>query len=120
MSAEINGVVIKILPEQSGDGKFGKWTKQEFVIQTEDKFPKKVCFSVWGDRTDELKNLNNGQKVKVSFNPESREYNERWYTDLRAWKIEKVDADGDTGNSDAPPPFSETDIPPSEEEDLPF
>ncbi len=120
MSIDIEGVIIKIMSEQSGDGKFGKWTKQEFVIQTEDKFPKKVCFSVWGDRTDELKSMNNGDKVKVSFNPESREYNERWYTDLRAWKIEKANEGNSSSNADVPPPFSENDIPPPDEEDLPF
>ncbi|MCF6183782.1 MAG: DUF3127 domain-containing protein [Bacteroidales bacterium] len=118
MNLEIKGKLIKKLPEQTGEGKFGKWIKQDFVIETQDQYPKKICFSAWGDKTDILKKFSEGDNITVSFNPESREYNERWYTDLRAWKIT-----GETeGNApeDIPPPFSEEDIPPPEEEDIPF
>jgi hypothetical protein len=120
MSLEISGKVVKILQEQSGEGKNGRWVKQEFVIETEDQFPKKVCFSTWGDKTDQLKQLTVGDAVSVSFNVESREYNERWYTDLRAWKI--VKSTGASPNNQADnPPFDETDIPPEEmDDDLPF
>lgn len=119
MSAEIEGKLIKTLPLQTGDGKFGKWVKQDFVIETLDQFPKKVCFSAWGDKSDDLKNLSEGDKIKISFNPESREFKERWYTDLKAWKISKLDGEN-TSKKDAPPAFTEDDIPMPEEEDLPF
>ena len=122
MSLEIDGKIVKIMSELSGESKFGRWMKQEFVIETNERYPKKICFTAWGDTTDIIKKLNEGDGVKVSFNPESREYNERWYTDLRAWKIEKAG-----GASSAAPPekdefkaFTENDIPPPEEEDLPF
>ena len=118
MSIEITGKLIKIMSEVTGEGKFGKWVKQEFVIETTDQYPKKVCLSAWGDKTDSLKQVNEGETITVSFNPESREYNERWYTDLRAWKISKT---GSTPSSqDAPPEFTEDDIPPPDEEDIPF
>ena len=117
MSIEIEGKLIKILPEQTGDGKFGKWIKQEFVIETFDQYPKKVCFSSWGDKTDALKQFKEGDSIIVSFNPESREYNDRWYTDLRAWKIVKSE---NSKKDDEAPPFTEDDIPPPEEEDIPF
>ena len=68
-------------------------------------------------QTDLLKQLNEGELVVVSFNPESREYNERWYTDLRAWKI--VKAQDKVPDEDEPPPFTIDDIPP-EEEEIPF
>lgn len=116
MSLEIEGKLISIMSEQTGEGKFGKWIKQEFVIETKDQYPKKVCFSIWNDKTDVLKKLKEGDLITVSFNPESREYNNRWYTDLRAWKI--VKSDQISGNEE-PPPFTEDDIPP-EEDDLPF
>ncbi len=118
MSLEIQGKIIKIMPMQSGNSARGQWQKQEFVIETKDKFPKKACFSVWGDKIDSLKNYTEGAEVTVSFNVESREYNQRWYTDLRAWKIEGTGSA--TPPADAPPPFTEDDIPPPEEEDLPF
>lgn len=121
MNLEITGIVKKIMPEVTGEGKFGKWQKQEFVIETKDQYPKKICFSAWGDKTDALKNLKEGETVTVSFNPESREYNERWYTDLRAWKISKGEGVSAPKNTqDVPPEFTEDDIPPEDEADLPF
>jgi len=89
MALEIEGIVFKILPEQTGEGRNGRWVKQDFIIETQEQFPKKICFSAWGDRTDTLKLLKEREKVKVSFAPESREFNEKWYTDLRAWRIER-------------------------------
>jgi hypothetical protein len=117
MSLEIEGKILTITAEQTGEGKFGKWIKQELIIETTDQYPKKVCFSVWNDKTDVLKEMTAGDKVTVSFNPESREYNNRWYTDLRAWKIIKTDQV--SAQEDEPPPLGEYDIPP-EEDDLPF
>jgi len=90
MAHEIEGKVYKIMPEQSGEGQNGTWIKQEFVIETEGQFPKQVCFNAWGDKTKSIKALTVGQKVLISFEPNSREYNERWYTDLRAWKIDVI------------------------------
>ncbi len=119
MNLEIEGKVVKVLEEISGESKYGRWIKQEFVIETDEKYPKKICFSAWGDTTDIIKNISPGSDVKVSFNPESREYNERWYTDLRAWKIEK-NTNERTNESNDLPPFTEDDIPSEEEEDLPF
>ena len=121
MSLEVKGKIIKILPEQSGQSKNGGWKKQEFVIETMEQFPKKACFSAWGDKTDMVKQLLQGDEVLVSFNIESREYNERWYTDLRAWKIVKggtVASQSSTGV----PPLSENDIPPEDDNDggIPF
>jgi len=86
---EIKGNVFKIMPEITGQSQKGIWQKQEFIIETKENYPKKICFSVWGDKTDIVKTLKNGETITVSFNPESREYNDRWYTDLRAWKIQK-------------------------------
>ncbi len=119
MSLEIEGNVHKILPEQTGEGRNGKWVKQDFVIETDDKYPKKICFSAWGDKADIVKTLNTGDTVKISFNVESREFKDRWYTDLRPWKIEKNPTASSSGAENIPK-FTEDDIPPPEEEDLPF
>ncbi|MDF1546295.1 MAG: DUF3127 domain-containing protein [Bacteroidales bacterium] len=120
MSLEISGKVISLLPEQSGEGKNGRWVKQDFVIETEDQFPKKVCFSSWGDKVEEVKKLIAGEAVTISFNAESREYNGKWYTDLRAWKIIKSSNQQPNTEVDTPS-FTENDIPPEQEDDdLPF
>ncbi len=121
MSIEIEGNVFKVLSEVSGEGRNGRWVKQDFVIETFSDYPKKICFSTWGDKTDLVKTLSTGEKIKVSFNPESREYNEKWYTDLRAWKIERDTKAKSSGNSEMPP-ISEYNAPPEGEEndDIPF
>ncbi len=107
MALEIEGKVILVLPEQSGTSQAGKtWRKQSFVIETEEQYPKKVVFNVWNDMVDTVKQLASGTKVKVAFRVESRQFNERWYTDLTAWKITKIitqDITANTSNTSQPP-----------------
>jgi len=97
MALELIGSLIKKLPAQSGTSARGEWQKQEFVIKTQDNFPKDVCLNVWGaDKVADLASYSEGELLKISFNVESREYNQRWYTDLRAWRIEKASNENDT------------------------
>ncbi len=84
---EISGKVVQILPLQSGEGKNGTWRKQEFVIETQGNYPKKVCITLWGDKIDEA-SLMEGKEVKAFIDIESREFKGRWYTDVKAWKVE--------------------------------
>lgn len=91
MALEISGKVIQILPLQSGQGKVNEWRKQDFILETQTQFAKKVCISLWGDRIDQARIIE-GDFVTASFDVESREYNGRWYTDLRAWKVVKGEA----------------------------
>jgi hypothetical protein len=88
MALELSGKVMLVLSEQTGTGKNGQWSKQDFVIETEEQFPRKVCFSAWGDKVLLVRALKPGSSVRISFNVESREFNGKWYTDLRVWKIE--------------------------------
>ena len=80
---EITGKVIKTLPLQSGEGKNGIWKKQEYVIETEGQYPKKICFSLWGDKIEQSR-IAEGEQINLSFDVESREYNGRWYTEVKA------------------------------------
>ena len=96
---ELKGKVIQLLPQQSGMGKKGPWKKQEFILETQAQYPKKVCLSAWGDKIDQF-GIAEGDQLNVSVDLESREYNGRWYTEARAWKIEKS---GNTGASTKEP-----------------
>jgi hypothetical protein len=120
MSMEIKGKVIQLLQPQTGMGKKGQWKKQEFILETQSQYPKKVCLSVWGDKIDQYK-LNTGDQVTVAVDLESREYNGRWYTEARAWKIDK---NGSAGSSNANESFPVGDEPfnvnQSNTDDLPF
>ncbi len=83
--------LIQVLPLQSGTGKNGQWKKQDIIVETEGQYPKKVCISIWGDKIDE-KQLQPGNMLKLEFDIESREFNGKWYTDAKAWKIEVADS----------------------------
>ncbi len=117
---DVKGRIIQLLPTQTGAGKNGQWRKQEFIVETEGKYPKKVCLSVWGDKIDQF-GLAVGQQVNASVELESREYNNRWYTEARAWKVDK--SGSSNGGNTAPPPAYDTyDAPAASQssDDLPF
>jgi hypothetical protein len=112
---DVKGKVIQLLQMQSGMGKKGPWKKQEFILETQSQYPKKVCLSIWGDKVDQF-NVRVGELLSVSVELESREYNGRWYTEARAWKIEKSGSSGDV-----PPPSEEPFVADnSATDDLPF
>jgi hypothetical protein len=89
MALEIEGTLAQKLPVQSGSSARGPWTKQEFILEFPDgNFTAKACFTAWGqEKVQDLEKYQVGDKVKVSFNLKSREYNGRWYNDLQIWKI---------------------------------
>lgn len=87
---EISGKIIAVLPQTSGQGKNGLWRSQDYVLETTDQYPKKICFNLFNDKIDQFP-MAIDDAVKVSFDVESREYNGRWYTTVRAWKVEKSD-----------------------------
>lgn len=129
---EVTGKIIVALPEMSGTSKTGNaWKKREYVLETQDQFPKKVHFDFFGERADQYP-LSVGDTIKLSFDIESREYNGRWYTSIRGWKADKIDATVATSadsmnNYPTPPPTVEGVMAPSasfgttdESDDLPF
>ncbi|MFT4031230.1 MAG: DUF3127 domain-containing protein [Siphonobacter sp.] len=121
MALEIEGTLQQIMPVESGTSKTGNsWQKQNFVIETQEQYPKKVCFSLFGDKVSDLQRFTTGDQVKVSFNLESREFNSRWYTDARAWRIELMDSNSFAGNGPGeipPSPLLSVD---NGSDDLPF
>lgn len=119
---EITGNIIQILQQETGEGRNGTWKKQSFILETQDQYPKKVCITVWGDKID-LNSFGENTEVTASINIESREYNSRWYTDVKAWKIMRTSEEpaGPPAKRDIPP---DNTIPPepaaNEFDDLPF
>lgn len=88
---DITGKFIKLLPTQEGDSSRGHWVRGGFVIETEDRYPQKIAFSLFGeDKVRMVQQLQLGAKLQVSFSPESREYQDRWYTELRAYNIATI------------------------------
>lgn len=83
----ISGIVLNILPLQTGTSKAGnQWQKQDFILETGGQYPRKVCVCLFGDNVAKFP-LQVGQSVTASVDIESREFNGRWYTDVRAWNV---------------------------------
>ena len=85
---ELIGKIVQVLPLQSGTSKAGNpWQKQEYILETlGTQYPRKVCFELFGDNVNKFP-LQVGQEVTVSIDVESREFNGRWYTSVRAWNV---------------------------------
>ncbi|SIO08645.1 DUF3127 domain-containing protein [Algoriphagus halophilus] len=117
---ELSGKIIQVLPEVGGNSRNGNaWRKQEYILETGGNYPKKVCLSIWGDKIDQF-SLQVGEQVTLGVDVESREYNGRWYTDVKAYKVDR------TGNG-APSTPSANEMPEvssfhsdSDEDTLPF
>ena len=121
---EVKGKIIVALPEQAGVSKAGNnWKKKEYVLETQETYPKKIHFDFFGERADQYP-LNVGDVITLSFDIDSREYNGRWFTSIRGWKAEKADATtpmaqltmAPVGDMLPPPPAIVAD----ESDDLPF
>ncbi|MCQ2051523.1 MAG: DUF3127 domain-containing protein [Bacteroidaceae bacterium] len=122
---ELTGKIISVLEPRSGKSQAsGKdWMTQEYVIETHDQYPKKMVFNIFGEDKIKQAAINPGDEVTVSFDVNAREYNGRWYNDIRAWKVDHVAAPAaeqapQTAFEQAPQdaPFTQ----PSQKDDLPF
>lgn len=128
MENKIIGKVLQILPTETIKGKEKDHTKSGLIIETESKYPRKVCVQVWNGLIDKMPSV--GSSVTASVEIESREYNQRWYTEVKAWKIEaqgqaQAPAQDDfpvkTEHSSATPPIQENAAGIMQDsEDLPF
>ena len=89
---EVVGKIIQVLPAQEGVGRNGNpWKVQPYVLETLDQYPRKVHFEVFGEERIKQNPCEIDQLVTVSFDIESREFNGRWYTSIRAWRIQQGD-----------------------------
>lgn len=120
MSLEITGKVIDILEEKSGQGKNGTWRKQEFILEIPGQYPKPVCVIQWGDNIDKFA-VQQGETLTAHIDVQSREFNGKWYTDVKAWRVERPQ--GGDGASGPPAPSDEPWPEPSgsdDDDELPF
>ena len=100
---EIIGKLIRILPEQSGESAKGRWVRGGFVIETSEQYPRMVAFTMFGeDKVAMVKGIALGTQINVHFSPESREFQERWYTDLRCFRIDTFNPAPMNGGYSAP------------------
>lgn len=86
---DITGKIIAVCEVQKGTSRTGnEWKSQTFALETSGDHPRKVAFELFGQKLDEFGSLcKKDADVTISFDIESREYNGRWYTSVRAWKV---------------------------------
>lgn len=122
---ELAGKVIAVLEPRGGVSKNGnEWKVQEYVIETHDQYPRRMCFDVFGADKIQQFNIQIGEELNVSFDIDAREWQGRWFNSIRAWKVERVGVAPQVPPMDVPfPPmnaapvdFAATD----EKDDLPF
>ncbi len=89
---ELQGKVIAALDVRTGTSARGEWKAQDFVIETHENYPHKMSFTVFGEDRLQRFNIQIGQEVNVSFDIDAHEYNGRWFNNIRAWNIQRVDA----------------------------
>ncbi|MDR1368573.1 MAG: DUF3127 domain-containing protein [Dysgonamonadaceae bacterium] len=107
---QLTAKLVQVLPLQTGQGKNGEWRKQDIILETDGQYPRKMCIAIWGDRINNDQ-LVVGNNLTIDFDIESREFNGRWYTDVKAWRVEVAGA-MQTGATQAGAPNLPMDTPP--------
>lgn len=134
---EIIGKVVRLGTLTEGTSARGPWRKQDLIIETEEQYPRTVCLICWTNQIDEIQKFAPGQTIKAQIEISSREFNGKWYTDVRVWRFDPVGAAAPAAASEpaqqpsmhqtppaaAPAPAPTTEyFPPAEDsvDDLPF
>lgn len=89
---DLTGKVIAVLPPREGTSARGPWKSQEYVIETHDQFPRKMVFNIFGAEKIDQFAIKAGEELTVSFDIDAHEYNGRWFNNIRAWNIQRIDA----------------------------
>lgn len=107
--------VSAVLPLVTGQSARGEWKKQDVIFDLPGEFNRKLCVGFWNDKAVDAAALRPGDRVALSVNVESREYNGRWYTEVRAWRMNRLDAQAGAGAQGGvaggayPPPYPPAD-----------
>ena len=117
---ELSGKIIAVLEERSGTNKAGSnWKCRQYVLETMDKYPQRMSFEVFGEDKINSMNIQAGETLTVWFDVDAREYNGKWFNQIRAWKVERPYGQVQTSATSSISPF-EPFPPQSPNDDLPF
>lgn len=122
---EIQGKFLRLGSLTEGTSARGAWRKQELIIETIEQYPKQVCLLCWGDTIDALATLGEGDVIKAGISIESREFNGKWYTDVRAFGLGLVSSAPQQAVVEQPTPapqptYQQADFFAEQADDLPF
>ena len=93
---EITGKIIAVLPAKQGVSQStgNAWMCQDYVLETQEMYPKKVCFNVFGTEKIQEMNIQLGEMLTVSLEINANEYQGKWFNQVRGWKVVRVPAQG--------------------------
>ena len=108
---EIKGRILAVLEERSGTSQRtgNNWRCGQYVLETIEQYPKKMLFEVFGEDKIHSMNIQMGEELTVFFDVDAREYNGKWYNQIRAWKVERQ---AGTATQNNRPPVSIEPFPP--------
>jgi len=126
---EITGKIIAVLPANSGvSARTGNpWMSQEYVLETHDQYPKKICFRIFGEDRIKQHNIQSGEELTVSFDIDAHEYQGRWFNSINASAVNRNVQAHPAPGAEPFPPAQAAPFPPAQEQaaegstdDLPF
>ena len=93
---EITGKIIAVLPPKQGVSQStgNAWMCQDYVLETQEMYPKKVCFNVFGAEKIQEMNIQLGEMLTVSLEINASEYQGNWYNQVKGWKVVRVPVQG--------------------------
>ena len=104
---ELEAKFIQALPVQSGTSKTGKpWKKQDIIVESLGQYPKKICISLFNDKTDTISSLRPGQNTIFHIDIESREFQGRWFTSVSCFRITQPQTSQNTGYTQQPSTYT--------------
>ena len=88
---DLTGRIIAVLPERSGVSQRSgsEWKVATYVLETQEQYPKKMCFEVFGVERIQQFNIQVGEMMTVSFDIDAHEYNGRWFNSIRAFRVSR-------------------------------
>ena len=110
---EITGKVVRLGGLTEGTSAKGPWRKQDLIIETDEQYPKTVCLTCWTNQIDEIQNMVPGQLIKAQIDISSREFNGKWYTDVRVWRFDPITTAAPTAPVAQPVPQAMHQTPPA-------
>lgn len=126
---ELTGKIIAVMEARGGvSARTGNsWKTQEYVLEVPGQYPKRCVFNVFGEDRINQFNIQNGEELTIQFDIDAREYNGRWYNDIRAYNVIRGGQQPVVGQPVAAPSAATSPFPPAQEpagegssDDLPF
>lgn len=100
---EIEVKVLEILPPVTGQSARGQWERQTVIFEQPNKQYGKELAVTFMNKAQDVAMLRVGEMYNLSFDIESRKFNDRWYTDVRAWRVQPLHPQAQSPVADMPP-----------------